>query len=418
MEGGTNCPICFAEYTSDGSHRVVSLKCGHLFGSDCIEKWISLYKKTYCPTCSVPCRKTHIRPIYAAKVEARDTVKEQEIIEKYIRENELRKSLESEISKLKCQIDIMKASFRQEMARSLNSASNLNTSKIHMKFTKYFKIHFFPEDSLIVFDPVNQCLVISCYRNGSFGVFKYCVSDFEINSFIKFDSKIRDIKMSPFDDGLCLVAFGNEVSIFNVYTESIIRNIDLPSPVSSVSFTWKRDTVLVGDMCGMLYVCNLEDGSLMSLKVCNENIHSIAVTDDTICVSSVFGLYVHTGMSLDSLSFRKEQVDGSGICTGVVSDGRNILGIFREADCSITGIILGEKHVIFRSEMKQLFRHNDRIFNGYVFITDDFKNTIKALDFNSLQPVFTYNFKEPVVSFTGDSNVLIVLTRRGVYLYN
>lgn len=413
MDGGTNCPICFTEYTSDGCHRVVSLKCGHLFGSECIEKWISLYKKNYCPTCSVPCRKTHIRPIYAAKVEARDTVKEQEIIEKYIRENELRKSLETEISKLKCQIEIMKMSIKQEMSRQSQPVS-----KIHMKHTKYFKIHFFPDDSLVVFDPINQNVLISCYKNGSFGVFKYCVSDFNINSFIKFDSKIRDIKMSPFGDGLCLVCYGNEASIFNVYTESVIRHFDLPDDASSVSFTCKRDFILIGDMCGSLHVFNLNDDSWKSFKICNENITGIAVTDDAIYVSSVFGLYVHDGIDLNNVYFKKQQVSYSGIYISVVSDGKNAFGVMRETDYSIVGIVLGEKHIEFRTEMKQIFKHNDGIFNEYILITDDFKNTIKVLDFNSLQPVFTYNFKEPVVGFTGDSNVLIVLTRRGVYLYS
>lgn len=337
-------------------------------------------------------------------------MKEQEMIEKYIRENELRKCLESEISKLRCQIEIMKMSIRQE-----TSKQSQNASKIHMKFMRYSKIHFFPDDSLIVFDHINQCVIISCYKNGSFGIFKYSVSDFEINSFIKFDSKIRDIKMSPFSDGLCLVAYGTVVSILNVYTEAVIRSVDFSSAVCSVSFTCKRDTVLVGDMCGVLHVYSLSDESVRSCKVCDENIHGIAVTAGTVCVSSVFGLYVHSGMNLDDLSFRKHQA--TGICTSIYSDGINVLGIFREADYSVSGIVLGEKDLAFDPEIKQIFRHNDSIFNGYVLITDDFKNSIKVLDFNSLQPVFTYSFKEPIIGFTGDSNVLIVLTRRGVYVY-
>ena len=29
---GNECPICMERWTSHGSHRIVSLKCGHLFG--------------------------------------------------------------------------------------------------------------------------------------------------------------------------------------------------------------------------------------------------------------------------------------------------------------------------------------------------------------------------------------------------
>ncbi len=34
------CSICLGEWTSGGEHRLVSLKCGHLFGESCIAKWL------------------------------------------------------------------------------------------------------------------------------------------------------------------------------------------------------------------------------------------------------------------------------------------------------------------------------------------------------------------------------------------
>lgn len=27
----------------DGDHRIISLKCGHLFGKNCVETWLKVY---------------------------------------------------------------------------------------------------------------------------------------------------------------------------------------------------------------------------------------------------------------------------------------------------------------------------------------------------------------------------------------
>lgn len=37
-----HCPICFDAWTSHGAHRIVSLKCGHLFGLSCIQRAIEV----------------------------------------------------------------------------------------------------------------------------------------------------------------------------------------------------------------------------------------------------------------------------------------------------------------------------------------------------------------------------------------
>lgn len=52
-------------WTATGNHRIVSIKCGHLFGKNCIEKWIARKpKESKCPQCNNPCSKRDIRQIY------------------------------------------------------------------------------------------------------------------------------------------------------------------------------------------------------------------------------------------------------------------------------------------------------------------------------------------------------------------
>ena len=37
---GETCSICFEPWTTAGDHRLATLRCGHLFGKTCIERWV------------------------------------------------------------------------------------------------------------------------------------------------------------------------------------------------------------------------------------------------------------------------------------------------------------------------------------------------------------------------------------------
>uniref|UniRef100_A0A2A4JTE8 RING-type E3 ubiquitin transferase n=1 Tax=Heliothis virescens TaxID=7102 RepID=A0A2A4JTE8_HELVI len=74
-ETGETCPICLESWGNSGEHRLVALKCGHLFGSGCVERWLKaqLAKDRSCPTCKTKAAIKDIRFIYARKLIAVDT---------------------------------------------------------------------------------------------------------------------------------------------------------------------------------------------------------------------------------------------------------------------------------------------------------------------------------------------------------
>lgn len=52
---GRDCLICFEKFHSTGKHRIVSLRCGHIFGRECIEKWVAVskyLKKNHASACN------------------------------------------------------------------------------------------------------------------------------------------------------------------------------------------------------------------------------------------------------------------------------------------------------------------------------------------------------------------------------
>jgi len=58
------CIICAESYTNCGAHMLCCLKCGHMFGKSCIEKWLGKHKT--CPNCISKATKKDIRILYAA----------------------------------------------------------------------------------------------------------------------------------------------------------------------------------------------------------------------------------------------------------------------------------------------------------------------------------------------------------------
>lgn len=45
------CPICFESVDSEGEHRVVATRCGHIFGSRCLRTVYGSHHKYKCPIC-------------------------------------------------------------------------------------------------------------------------------------------------------------------------------------------------------------------------------------------------------------------------------------------------------------------------------------------------------------------------------
>lgn len=65
------CHICYEPYGNSGGHRPCCLICGHIFGKDCIERWVKIQKR--CPDCNCKAMPKDIRIIYVKNLRAIDT---------------------------------------------------------------------------------------------------------------------------------------------------------------------------------------------------------------------------------------------------------------------------------------------------------------------------------------------------------
>ncbi|KAJ2080552.1 RING finger and WD repeat domain-containing protein 3 [Coemansia sp. RSA 988] len=103
------CSVCLEPWSISGPHRVISLKCGHLFGQSCAKKWLrksslkrfrqgtsSTKVSGKCPECNQRAELRDIRPIYARSITAVDGGKLYEMQSELKRLNELKAKLEGE----------------------------------------------------------------------------------------------------------------------------------------------------------------------------------------------------------------------------------------------------------------------------------------------------------------------------------
>ncbi|XP_015374323.1 PREDICTED: uncharacterized protein LOC107169175 [Diuraphis noxia] len=71
-----SCSICLDTLTNTGLHRPACLKCGHIFGENCLQRWIKTgcnRDAKRCPTCNRRANVKDIRVLYAKNLIAVDT---------------------------------------------------------------------------------------------------------------------------------------------------------------------------------------------------------------------------------------------------------------------------------------------------------------------------------------------------------
>ncbi|RUS14373.1 hypothetical protein BC938DRAFT_477399, partial [Jimgerdemannia flammicorona] len=113
-DDSNQCPICLEPWSSSGSHRVVSIKCGHLAPSNinfvfaayvksCIEKWFAKGKKdktAKCPECNLVGYQKDIRFIWTKNIVAVDTSELESVRQDLREEQSARREVEKEKAKL------------------------------------------------------------------------------------------------------------------------------------------------------------------------------------------------------------------------------------------------------------------------------------------------------------------------------
>ncbi|CAO3687325.1 unnamed protein product [Umbelopsis vinacea] len=306
------CPICFENWANSGSHRIVSMKCGHLFGLSCIERWISRARKDTkpkCPQCNATITKREIRPIWAKKVTSEDASKIEQL--QYELKAERLKNAEQEalLSKLHlayemCKNELTRKDAEIKKGRMLNNSAfdtlqfgvaPATTLINGLEFKKKLKFHNTANICRVMaFNPGSGMIVASkSTPEGIHGIHKISLVDnLNANHVVNPHSRaIRDLQCSS--SGLCLTtSLDGTAKISSLSNNCVVQSYNLDAP---------------GWCCGWddsdenrLY-CGLVDDTVMVFDVRNTRDHIYHLKDHALTKKKPIHSIVHLGGPKNSI---------------------------------------------------------------------------------------------------------------------
>ncbi|KAI1289980.1 E3 ubiquitin-protein ligase RFWD3 [Halotydeus destructor] len=240
-----NCPVCLAPWTTNDEHRLVSLKCGHLFGKICIETWLVQQgsKKGRCPTCNSGAKKSDVRPLYVRNLKALDTEERENLTRELEKERELRMAAEkkatSHAAKLKRAEFECENLKRRIMENALLSDGskikrhcppNSNLSPVKSKFFtpgKVIEVSKSGSCRVMAHSSVMGYLCVSQPSNTSLfpghGVRIVSAATAQIHEFVPIHSGvIKDAAFKPNDALLLTASVDKTVKLTNMMSRSVV----------------------------------------------------------------------------------------------------------------------------------------------------------------------------------------------------
>ncbi|KAJ8925131.1 hypothetical protein NQ315_001313 [Exocentrus adspersus] len=362
-DDGRLCPICLDNWTNTGEHRICALKCGHLFGYKCVNRWLESQQKKSCPTCKKRVNRNDLRYIYAKKLIAVDTteldvmkqlldtaVEEKNKILMDLSKHACREHmLHQEIAKLKKQI--------QDLTNNRDCSSQSSTSSCYSTPVRLFmdkSLDICRRSGCRVFDSNCQLdLIMTSMRSPNtlflgFGVRKLNISHYKPLAFIPLHSlQIRDISFHPMNNWVLTASMDKSFKVVDTVSNSVMYTTAQQMPLWSCC--WDADNQHV------LYI-GTQSGAVVKYDVRNlhQPVCTLAVVGDMSPVVSVACIPSSPGTDL---------VNG-----GVVSCKLNSLWVFENSSndhirhsLSLEGPFVSMK---YQSETKQLLvssRPNNRI---------------------------------------------------------
>ncbi|RWS31289.1 E3 ubiquitin-protein ligase RFWD3-like protein [Leptotrombidium deliense] len=292
-DDGMTCPICFEQWANSDTHRLVSLKCGHLFGKSCVEKWLREQQtsKRRCPQCNTSAKISDIRNIYAKRLKVVDTRERDLLTEKLETEKELRIKAEQEAQELEMKL-AMSMSENERLKEELmnvkrpshnriNSVAAQNRTSQIMRKVEPFKfvcateINVSGNCRVLASSDVFGVIVVSQPSMNplfhGFGIRKVSTEDFKPREFIHLhQSHIKDVTFHPYDSIVITAAQDKTVKITSLITHTVVSITEVESNAWSVCWNQKRpEYFYVGLQTGNINEYDIRRPSVPLKQICS-----------------------------------------------------------------------------------------------------------------------------------------------------
>jgi len=283
-----DCPICMCNWHSSGRHRICSLKCGHLFGKHCIDKWIAT--KGTCPQCNQKSRKRDVRVLFTSKFAVSDVSERDKYMKMYDSERSKRKQVQTQnkILERKLQIASKKLSASSLPLSNPCETGTTPTTPTKLLFHSLFHSPMNCSRALDISSDDSFILVGTSFTSSSHGLTKQSVFDPLHTSQLKVHS---DTVRTTTIQGTNVLsgALDGRVVITSLRTEGLATEMKCSGKVWSCS--WRGHYIHVGMQRGNIQIFDdrMPTNPLMDIKAERPlGLHSMqALTDNCIVACSL-----------------------------------------------------------------------------------------------------------------------------------
>lgn len=248
------CSICFEPVSNMGNHHLACLKCGHMFGYECINKWLAgSGQKGRCPQCNSLSSKKDVRKLYAKNVKVVDTTEKERLKKDLEKEREERRKIEVELetAKLQCKLKTQKLSEVKKELEALKASVNskglgvtggeVSTSRSRARhrlvFNQFLELSRKEECRVMAYNEWLAMLVVSTESQvemfPGYGIKKINMLELRVECFVPLHQQlIRDLAFNPSRrDMLLSVAVDRQVKIINIQSNGVMGLFVAPAPV-------------------------------------------------------------------------------------------------------------------------------------------------------------------------------------------
>lgn len=294
---GDTCTICFEPWTTAGEHRPSALRCGHLFGFMCIQRWLKAAgASAKCPQCNKKAKRSDIVKLYVTKLRALDN-SEQEILKRALeQEQSLRRKAELESAQDKLRLQVvtnqcgqmqkelqeLRALMTQTGRSSVPSSSSGSTSLLsglsqrpsgsrsaQYSFSKAVQMSQAGGCRVLAYCEPLSCLLASQPSPHSTlvpgcGIKKMSVVNMKASQYVPIHSKqIRGLSFNKQNDSLLLsAALDNTIKLTSLLTNTVVQTYNTGKPVWSCCWCLDNSNyVYAGLINGSVLIYDTRDTS-------------------------------------------------------------------------------------------------------------------------------------------------------------
>ncbi|TDG52783.1 hypothetical protein AWZ03_001016 [Drosophila navojoa] len=290
-DDGMTCPICLESWEMSGEHRLVSLRCGHLFGESCIRRWLIESQRQsavkVCPQCKTKAANRDIRCLYAKRVRAIDRTEEHDMRRELEAERRRSQALTTELATVKMSHSLTvnkmnalqleydrlrqmvrtgggcRGAYSDDCGSTLKSISQLSSHRLYME--KNFEITREPGCRVLLYSAAQSTLIASQKSAQNlfpgYGVRFIDPPSFKPLHFLHTSALlVRDIGFSESQRLLTVASRETRIKTFDVRTRlcsNMFTANDKPLWSCGVDRNEREHFLYAGDLRGGVYVFDM-----------------------------------------------------------------------------------------------------------------------------------------------------------------